>query len=54
MKIFMTISNDNQIERIRIRNGDTMLERFRTEWIPKENVYFENYRIRENSILIES
>ena len=48
----MTISDENQIERIRIRNGDTMLERFRAEWIPKENEYFKKYRIRENSDMV--
>ncbi|MDD3414706.1 MAG: hypothetical protein PHY47_11990 [Lachnospiraceae bacterium] len=52
IKIFMTISDDNQIERIRIRNGDRMLERFLSEWIPKENEYFDKYRVRESSILI--
>lgn len=54
IKIFMTISDIKQIERIRIRNGDNMLKMFISEWIPKEKEYFEKYQIRENSILIEN
>ena len=53
-KIFMTISENDQLERIRMRNGDIMLERFRTEWIPKENIYFDKYQIKNNSVVIEN
>lgn len=53
-KIFMSISENNQIERIRVRNGNSMLERFIMEWIPKENNYFKKYRIRERSLIIKN
>lgn len=53
-KVYMSISEEKQLERIRKRNGDMMLQRFVSEWIPKENMYFEKYCIRENSILIEN
>lgn len=53
-KIFMKLSDNLQIERIKTRNGEIMLSKFITEWIPKENTYFAQYHIRENSILIEN
>lgn len=37
--VVMLISPDLQISRIRARNGDDMLPRFRDEWIPMENRY---------------
>lgn len=39
---FLSISREEQIERIRKRNGEKMLKRFMEEWIPKENEYFKN------------
>jgi uridine kinase len=54
IKIFMSISDKGQLERIKIRNGDIILERFKEEWIPKENMYFQKFKIRESSILIEN
>lgn len=54
LKIFMSLSDNNQIERIKMRNGNSMLARFISEWIPKENKYFEKYQIRESSMLIEN
>lgn len=38
-----------QTERIRARNGEQMLERFRREWIPRENVYFAQFQIMERA-----
>lgn len=52
LKFFLRISEEEQIRRVRLRNGDQMLERFLGEWIPKENIYFEQFKIRENSIII--
>lgn len=54
IRFFMTLSESEQIERIRIRNGDIMLSKFISEWIPKENEYFTKYNIRENSIIIKN
>ncbi|MDD2969565.1 MAG: hypothetical protein PHT89_10850 [Lachnospiraceae bacterium] len=52
LKFFMSISDEEQIRRVKLRNGEQMLARFQGEWIPKENAYFEHFMIRENSIVI--
>lgn len=52
LRIFLTIEEEEQIRRIRERNGERMLRRFIGEWIPKENAYFEKYRIRENASIV--
>ena len=36
LKIFMTVAKDIQLERIRRRSGEELLERFITEWIPRK------------------
>lgn len=52
LRIFYEISSAEQRKRILKRNGVKMLERFETEWIPKENQYFNYYKIREKSGLL--
>lgn len=54
MKIFMRLPQEKQIERIRVRNGNELLEKFISEWIRKENAYFKRYHIEENSVGISS
>lgn len=54
LKVFTKIPYEMQIERIRARNGEKMLEKFIFEWIPKENAYFEKYHIEDNSMVIEN
>ncbi len=49
LKIFLSVGSDTQIERIRKRNGEKMLERFIREWIPMENRYFEAFAIQEKA-----
>ncbi len=51
-RIFTEITDELQIERIRNRNGEVMLKRFVTEWIPKENAYFEKFQTKEKSDLV--
>lgn len=51
-KIFMKIQKEKQEMRILVRNGDELLKRFINEWIPKENAYFEKFKIEENADLI--
>ena len=46
LRVFLDISPEEQRERILLRNGEYMLERFISEWIPKENAYFEKYDIK--------
>lgn len=52
LRFFLAVSVEEQKRRIRIRNGEEMLERFVNEWIPMENRYFETYHIRSQSICL--
>lgn len=54
LKFFCRVSPAEQLNRIRLRNGEVMAKRFQQEWIPKENAYFSAFHIRENSILVEN
>lgn len=47
--IFIDISKELQIKRILQRNGTKMAELFQTQWIPMEETYFEEFKIKENS-----
>ena len=53
LRIFCEISKEEQKKRILKRNGPEMLDRFLNEWIPKENAYFEAYKIKEKSGLLQ-
>lgn len=44
-KIFMNVNNKKQLERIEKRNPDK-IERFKNEWIPYEEHYFETYPVQ--------
>lgn len=50
LRFFCWIGEEEQIRRIRERNGEGMLKRFKEEWIPMENRYFESFGIRKDSI----
>lgn len=52
LKVFTEISEELQAERIRKRNGELMLERFVSEWIPKENAYFKKLAIKEQGEMV--
>lgn len=52
LKIFLDMDKEKQMEMIRIRNGESMLQRFVSEWIPKENAYFEAFQIGRDCIQI--
>lgn len=45
IKIFLTVSSDEQLRRIEARDGEKLLERFKTEWLPMERRYFETCNI---------
>lgn len=47
IRVFMDIDPEAQKQRISARNGPEMLSRFIDEWIPKEEDYFERFRIKE-------
>ena len=40
LKVFLTLDPAEQLERIRRRSGEELLETFRTRWIPLEERYF--------------
>lgn len=42
LKVFADVEKTEQIERIRRRDGEEMLEIFRNRWIPMEEAYFES------------
>jgi len=48
LKIFYRVAPALQLERIRARNGEKMLELFRTRWIPLENTYFSTLNIEQS------
>lgn len=52
LRIFLQVEKKQQLERIRKRNGEEMLSRFREEWIPKEWAYFNRYGIAEKSLCL--
>ncbi len=45
-KIFIDIDNINQLQRIKERNSK-MVNKFVNEWIPKENLYFDTFNIKD-------
>ncbi len=47
LRIFMTIDESEQIERIIKRNGENAAKVFREKWIPMEEKYFESMNIGE-------
>ena len=49
--VFSDVSSDEQIERIRKRNGEEMLKMFQSRWIPMEEEYFSYYTIRDNACI---
>jgi len=52
LKIFLSIPEDVQLERILKRNGEVMYEKFKNIWIPMEKRYAEAFEIHENSDLV--
>ncbi len=50
-KVFLTVDQDEQLERLKIRNP-RLLNRFIDEWIPLEEIYFKTFEILENADLV--
>lgn len=44
LKIFLTVSPDEQLRRLEIRNPER-LDAFKTRWIPLEEKYFSHYNV---------
>lgn len=51
LRIFTSVEEPEQLTRILRRNGERMLEMFRTHWIPMEETYFAHFSIRERADL---
>jgi len=47
IKVFLTVSSKEQLCRIEARDGETLLERFQSEWLPMERCYFEDFGIAQ-------
>lgn len=52
LRIFLTVEPDEQIRRIRQRNGQAEAERFRNVWIPLEEHYFSACEVPEHCDLV--
>ncbi len=52
LRLFLTVSPEKQLERIKIRNGDAGLEAFKHRWIPMEEAYFEAFHISDRCDLV--
>ena len=52
LKVFMEISQENQIENIRKRNGEEKRKVFMERWIPMEEIYFHTFGIKDKSDLV--
>lgn len=52
LRVFLSIDPEEQIRRIRSRNGSEAVSRFRDRWIPLEEQYFSAYRIQERCDLV--
>lgn len=54
VRVFSDICPEKQMERIQKRDGEWMAERFRTEWIPLEEKYYDYYQIKKRSDVVIS
>jgi len=52
LRVFVDIPADEQMKRIIHRNGEEKAQKFRDIWIPMENKYFRECRIKERSHII--
>lgn len=54
LHVFLTVDKEEQLRRIRKRNGEDAAEVFREKWIPLEERYFAAYGIEGRCELIEN
>ncbi len=47
LHIFLSVSPDEQMRRIRARNGSDQAEVFQQKWIPLEERYFQTFQIAQ-------
>ena len=51
LKVFVDIDKDEQVKRLTKRNPD-VVDKFLSMWVPFENRYFEELKIKENSDVV--
>ena len=52
LKVFCSVEHEEQLRRIKERDGCEMLEHFRNQWIPMEERYFQHFKIQENAEIV--
>ena len=52
LSVFCAVEPEEQMRRIRQRNGEEMARRFEEVWIPMENAYFAREKIKESCDLV--
>ena len=52
LHIFMDIDPDSQMENIIKRNGIEKAKDFEEKWIPKEEAYFDKFRVQDGAVRI--
>ena len=52
LRVFTHVDAEEQMARIRRRNGEDMAELFRTRWIPMEERYFAAFAIRDKADVV--
>ena len=52
LRVFTDIDTESQLENIRKRNGEEKLTVFQEVWIPKEEVYFAEFQIKEKCEIV--
>jgi uridine kinase len=52
LRVFVSVSEDTQADRILMRNGERMAEMFKTRWIPMEEAYFKDCGIEKKADIV--
>lgn len=52
LRVFCTVSEEEQMQRIIARDGEKLAEMFRNRWIPMEEKYFETFDIEKKADII--
>jgi thymidylate kinase len=47
--LFLTVTPEKQLDRIRKRNGEAMAKVFQNRWIPLEEAYFSAFSVSEHA-----
>ena len=52
LKVVCSVSSEEQMRRILIRNGEKLAEMFEKMWIPMEEKYFANFEIYSSTDIL--